>query len=169
MPAFILFLPGASKDAEAKLSVNRHFPAIGDLEAAGSLALHDDLAVPGTQFDLSAVTAGAVNLLGNLGRAGEKASGFAFGDVAAFVDADGCRGGIVNRAEAYRSTSGDLVGGCWRPRPTVNGECRHWTTIGCTRRLVHGTVRLDLGTGLTHAHRTSKVREIFSPIRCVAK
>ena len=51
-------------DKEAKRSGEVSFPAIRNLQAAGSLALYDDLAGSRIQFDLANVAAGAVNLLG---------------------------------------------------------------------------------------------------------
>jgi hypothetical protein len=56
-------------------------------QAAGTLALNDDLAVPLAQFDLSNMAAGGVNLLGDQGRAGNATASLAFGDVTASVDA----------------------------------------------------------------------------------
>jgi hypothetical protein len=52
--------------------------AIRNLQAANTLALDDDLAVPRAQFDLTNVTAHAVNLLGDQGRAGKAGAGLKF-------------------------------------------------------------------------------------------
>ena len=44
-------------------------PAIANLKAASSLPLDSDVAVLRAQFDLANLSAGAVNLLGDQGRA----------------------------------------------------------------------------------------------------
>lgn len=58
------------------------------------LALDDDLAVQCAGFDLANVAARAVNLLGDQGRALRAAARSALRNVAASVDANGCRRGI---------------------------------------------------------------------------
>jgi hypothetical protein len=69
-------------------------PAIRNLQSATPLALDDDLAVVRAQFDLSNVTARAVNLLGDQSRALQAAGLLALRDVAASMDAEGLRLGI---------------------------------------------------------------------------
>ena len=70
------------------------FPAIRNLKPARALPLDDDLAVPFAGFDLANVSARAVNLLGDQGRALTAVGFFASRNVFASVDANFCRCGI---------------------------------------------------------------------------
>jgi len=63
-------------------------PTIGNLKPSSPLALDNDIAVPRAQFDLSNVSAGGVNLLGDQRRALPGSGRFAFRDVAASMDAE---------------------------------------------------------------------------------
>jgi hypothetical protein len=74
--------------------VKPSFPAIRNLQAAGTLALDDDSAVPRAQFDLANVSARAVNLFGNQSCALSASAFLASRDVSASVDANFCRSRI---------------------------------------------------------------------------
>ena len=71
-----------------------HFPTVANLKAASLLLLDNDFAVLRAQFDRSNLSVGAVNLLGDQGRAFAASVCFTFRDVAASVDAKKSRRGI---------------------------------------------------------------------------
>jgi hypothetical protein len=77
--------------------------SVANLKPACPLALDDDFAMRRAQFDLANVSAGAVNLRGDHGRALQTSASFALRDVAASVDADRCRSGVeVRLKHAFR-------------------------------------------------------------------
>jgi hypothetical protein len=95
-----------------------------DLQAASTFALDDDFAVQRAQFDLANVSAGAVNLLGYLGRALQTTASFVLQDAAASVDANRRRFGVEVRLKHTPGCPTSAVAGCRlrRTEAAVSGE-----------------------------------------------
>jgi len=109
-------------------------PPIRDLKTARPLALNDDLAVPLAQFDLANVSARAVNLFGDQGRAFWASAFFTSRCAFASVDAEGCRGSDLRRDARCGRTG---LGAFAPSSRNIAWSARERATIIGSRRLVY--------------------------------